>query len=90
MLLDYPQPDVIRHDQWTGPPAAGPQTAYPADMPLSGRQLRIEDLRRHSRPDEVGPPVLDAWLRYDPVPGRDDLRRALLAQLAGHGSGAVM
>lgn len=84
VLLDYPQPDVIRHDQWTGPPAAGPDAAYPADMPLPGRQLRIEGVRQHSSPDEVGPPVMDAWLRYDAVPARDDLRRGLLAHFTGH------
>jgi shikimate kinase len=29
-------------------------------------------------------PVLDAWLHYDTVPERDDLRRALLAHFTGH------
>lgn len=70
VLLDYPQPDVIRHDRWTGPPAAGPEAAYPADMPMRGRQLRIEGVREHNSPDEVGPPIVDAWLRYDTVPLR--------------------
>lgn len=84
VLLDYPQPDVIRHDRWTGPPAAGPEAAYPASMPLRGRQLRIEGVRQHNSPDEVGPPIIDAWLRYDTVPQRDDLRRALLAHFTGH------
>jgi len=84
VLLDYPQPDVIRHDRWTGPPAAGPETAYPADMPMRGRQLRIEGVRAHNSPDEVGPPIVDAWLCYDSVPQRDDLRRALLAHFTGH------
>ena len=43
VLLDYPQPDVIRRDRWTfgsGPPAAGPEAAFPADMPMRGRQVR--------------------------------------------------
>jgi acyl-CoA thioesterase II len=86
VLLDYPQPDVIRHDRWTGPPSApaGPGAAFPADMPMRGRQLRIEGVRDHNSPDEVGPPVMDAWLRYDIVPARDDLRRALLAHFTGH------
>jgi acyl-CoA thioesterase len=84
VLLDYPQPDVIRHDRWTGPPVAGPEEAYPASMPMPGRQLRIEGVREHSSPDEVGPPVIDAWLHYDTVPHRDDLRRALLAHFTGH------
>jgi len=84
VLLDYPQPDVIRHDRWIGPPCAGPEAAYPADMPMRGRQLRIEGVREHNSPDEVGPPIVDAWLRYDTVPRRDDLRRALLAHFTGH------
>jgi len=53
-------------------------------MRLPGRELRIEGVRDHNSPDETGPPVLDAWLRYDTVPGRDDLRRALLAHFTGH------
>jgi acyl-CoA thioesterase-2 len=90
VLLDYPQPDVIRHDRSAGPspasasPLTGPEAAYPADMPMRGRQLRIEGVREHGSPDEVGPPVLDAWLRYEAVPERDDLRRALLAHFTGH------
>ena len=84
VLLDQPQPDVIRHDRWSGPPPAGPEAAYPAEMPMRGRQLRIEGVRDHGSPDETGPPVLDAWLRYDTVPARDDLRRALLAHFTGH------
>lgn len=88
VLLDQPQPDVIRHDRWEayspGPPPAGPEAAYPAEMPLRGRQLRIEGVRDYGSPDETGPPVLDAWLRYEAVPARDDLRRALLAHFTGH------
>jgi acyl-CoA thioesterase-2 len=89
VLLDHPQPDVIRHDHPAGPPpgsppTAGPEQAFPARMPLRGRELRIEGVRDHNSPDEVGPPVMDAWLRYDTVPVRDDLRRALLAHFTGH------
>lgn len=84
VLLDHPQPDVIRHDRPAGPPVPGPESAYPADMPLRGRELRIDGVRQHSSPDEVGPPVMDAWLHYRTVPGRDDLRRALLAHFTGH------
>jgi acyl-CoA thioesterase len=84
VLLDYPQPDLIRHDRWTGPPVAGPEAAYPAEMPLRGRQLRIEGIRSHNDPDELGPPIVDAWLHYDTVPERDDLRRALLSHFTGH------
>ena len=68
VLLDHPQPDVIRHDQWAGPPVAGPAAAFPAVMPMRGRELRIEDVRDYGSPDEMGPPSIDAWLRYDAVP----------------------
>jgi acyl-CoA thioesterase len=84
VLLDQPQPDVIRHDRWSGAPPAGPEAAYPAEMPMRGRELRLEGVSDYGSPDETGPPVLDAWLRYDTVPGRDDLRRALLAHFTGH------
>jgi acyl-CoA thioesterase len=84
VLLDRPQPDVIRHDHPAGPPSAGPEAAHPARMPLRGRELRIEGVLDHNSPDEVGPPVLDAWLRYDVVPERDDLRQGLLAHFTGH------
>jgi acyl-CoA thioesterase II len=84
VLLDHPQPDIIRHDRWTGPSASGPGAAHPVVMPLRGRELRIEDVEDYGSPDEVGPPVIDAWLRYETVPQRDDLRRALLAHFTGH------
>jgi acyl-CoA thioesterase II len=88
VLLDQPQSDVIRHDRPvvfpSGGPPAGPAAAYPAEMPMRGRELRLEGVSDYGSPDETGPPVLDAWLRYDTVPGRDDLRRALLAHFTGH------
>lgn len=84
VLLDQPQPDLIRHDRPDGPPVAGPAAAYPVDMPMRGRQLRIEGISDPGSPDEAGPPIMDAWLRYDTVPERDDLRRALLAYFTGH------
>ncbi|GAB2837108.1 thioesterase family protein [Actinocorallia aurea] len=84
LLLDRPQPDVVRHDGWTGPAPEGPDSAFPSPMPLEGRELRLEGVRDRGDPAEVGPPLLNAWLHYDPVPVRDDLRRALLAHFTGH------
>jgi hypothetical protein len=56
VLLDHPVADVIRHDHPAGADGgAGPESAYPATMPLSGRKLRIEGVRDHNDPDEVGP-----------------------------------
>ncbi len=86
ILLDRPEADVIRHDHpaWSGQETDGPEAAYPAAInPVPFRDLRIAGVRDHNSPDEVGPPVLDAWLRYDAVPDRDDLRRALLTHYTG-------
>ena len=88
ILLDRPEADVIRHDHPEGAPAdgagGGPEAAYPAAInPVPFRDLRISGVRDHNSPDEVGPPVLDAWLRYDALPDRDDLRRALLTHYTG-------
>jgi acyl-CoA thioesterase len=82
VLLDVPTDDVIRHPVQ---PAGGlPHEAIPYDMPLPGRELRLVDLADPNDPDEVGPPRIEAWLRYDQLPARDDLRRALLAHFTGH------
>jgi acyl-CoA thioesterase-2 len=86
ILLDRPEADVIRHDHpaSSGPSAGGPEAAYPAAInPVPFRDLRISGVRDHNSPDEVGPPMLDAWLRYDTLPDRDDLRRALLTHYTG-------
>lgn len=82
LLLDFPVADVIRHP--VRPPDSPPSAATPYDMPLPGRQMRLVGVADPNDPDEVGPPRLEAWLRYDDVPSRDDLRRALLAHFTGH------
>jgi acyl-CoA thioesterase II len=53
-------------------------------MPMTGRELRLVDVSDPNDPDDVGPPVLDAWLRYDVVPQRDELAKALVAHFTGH------
>jgi len=83
VLLDTPATDVIRHAT-SPPPVGSPADATPYDMPMDGRELRLVGTRDPNDPDEVGPPVLDAWLRYRPVPTRDDLARALIAHFTGH------
>ncbi|GGL19611.1 acyl-CoA thioesterase [Nocardia jinanensis] len=85
VLLDSPQPDLVRRDAPAGLPVAGPGTAGPeASLALPGREVRIIDCADINDPDEVGPPVVDAWLRYDEVPAADELRRAVLAHFTGH------
>ena len=83
LLLDTPTGDVIRHA--AAPPVVGtPADAVPYDMPMEGRELRLVGTTDPNDPDEVGPPVLDAWLRYRSVPVRGDLARALLTHFTGH------
>ncbi|MEU1983115.1 acyl-CoA thioesterase domain-containing protein [Nocardia sp. NPDC019395] len=85
VLLDNPQPDLIRSDEPAGLPVAGPDDAVPAAaLPLPGREVRIVGSTDINDPGEVGPPVVDAWLRYDEVPARDELHRAVLAHFTGH------
>jgi acyl-CoA thioesterase len=82
LMLDVPLADVIRHP--VRPPDSSPDTAVPYDMPLTGRELRLVGVTDPNDPHEVGPPRLEAWLRYEQPPARDDLRRALLAHFTGH------
>jgi len=83
VLLDQPSEDVIRHEAAL-PAIAGPADAHTKDMPMVGRELRLVDVVDVNDPDEVGPPIVDAWLHYDPIPARDDLAKALLAHFTGH------
>jgi acyl-CoA thioesterase len=82
VMLDRPVADVIRHP--VRRPDSSPASAVPYDMPLPGRELRLVGVVDPNDPDEIGPPRLEAWLRYDEPPVRDDLRRALLAHFTGH------
>jgi len=83
VLLDTPTADVIRHHALL-PTAVGPDDALACVMPMVGRDLRIVGFHDPNDPAEVGPPVIDAWVRYDPVPSRPDLAAALLAHFTGH------
>jgi acyl-CoA thioesterase-2 len=82
-LLDVPQPDVVRRASPL-PATVGPDGAVAGHLPYPGRDLRLVDCEDPNDPDHVGPPVLDAWVRYADPPVRDDLARALLAHLTGH------
>lgn len=82
VMLDLPSADVIRHPVRV--PDSRPAEAIPYDMPLPGRELRLVGLTDPNDPDEVGPPRIQAWLRYDPIPDRADLKKALLVHFTGH------
>ena len=82
VLLDSPSADVIRHPVQS--PDSAPQDAIVQYMPMAGRELRLIGLADSNDPDELGPPRIEAWLRYDETPARDELARALLAHFTGH------
>jgi acyl-CoA thioesterase II len=83
VLADVPTADVIRHHV-PRPDVAGPADANVSEMPMVGREVRLVDVVDVNSPDEIGPPELYAWLRYDPIPTRDDLAKALVAYFTGH------
>ncbi|HEX4432768.1 MAG TPA: acyl-CoA thioesterase domain-containing protein [Frankiaceae bacterium] len=82
VLLDVPSADVVRHP--VQPAASSPDAAIPLTMAMTGREIRLVGLANPNDPDEVGPPRIEAWLRYDQTPSRGDLARALLAHFTGH------
>jgi len=83
VLMDVEQPDVIRHGT-AKPPVGSPVEAIPCPMPMEGRELRLGGVRDPDDPDEFGPPVLDAWLRYSTIPPEPALAKALIAHFTGH------
>ena len=83
VLMDVEHPDVIRHGA-AKPPAGSPVEAIPCPMPMEGRELRLDGVRDPNDPDEFGPPVLDAWLRYSTIPREPALAKALIAHFTGH------
>ncbi len=84
LLLDQTAPDLIRHEV-APPQTPGPYDSEPLDMSVMGRDLRIVDGAYTSDPDApVGPPVLDAWVRFREVPADPAVHAGLLAQFTGH------
>jgi acyl-CoA thioesterase II len=84
LLLDVTAPEVIRHAD-PAPDVPGPYDAVPYDMGVTGRDLRIVDAAYTGDPDApVGPPVVDAWVRFRDVPDDRPIHAALLAQFTGH------
>ena len=85
ILLDVTSPDLIRHIE-PAPPAPGPYDAVPYDMSVTGRDLRVVDAAYTDDPQApVGPPVIDAWVRFrGPLDDDPALHAGLLAQFTGH------
>jgi acyl-CoA thioesterase len=83
LLLDQTAPDVIRHAA-DPPDVAGPYESAPYDMGITGLDIRIVDDAYTGDPDApVGPPVLDAWVRFHDVPADPALHAGLLAHFTG-------
>lgn len=84
LLLDTSAPDVIRHG--TGPPPTPrPEDCKPLDMGVSGREIRVAEGAYTGDPTAPsGPPVIDAWVRFDRLPDDPCLHAGLLAQFTGH------
>jgi len=84
LLLDVTAHDVIRHAE-PAPEVTGPEASAPCDMGVTGREIRIVGDAYTGDPDApVGPPELDAWVRFDEVPDDPALHAGLLAQFTGH------
>jgi acyl-CoA thioesterase len=84
LLLDVTAPDAIRHAE-PPPDVAGPAEATPYDMGVTGRELRIVDDAYTGDADApVGPPELDAWVRFRELPDDPPLHAGLVAQFTGH------
>jgi acyl-CoA thioesterase len=84
LLLDVTAPDVVRHGV-VAPDVAGPHESEPFDMSVVGRDVHVVDAAYTDDADApVGPPVIDAWVRYRDVPDDPVLHAALLAQFTGH------
>jgi acyl-CoA thioesterase len=84
LLLDVTAPDVIRHAV-APPEVPGPYDCPARDMGVTGRDLRVVDGAYTGDPAApVGPPVLDAWVRFRSVPDDPALHAGLLAQFTGH------
>lgn len=89
LLLGVPGADVVRHAESSGP-VAGPYDSPPYDMGVTGRDIRVVDGAYTDDPDApVGPPVIDAWVRFREVPDDPALHAGLLAQFTGHMSHAA-
>jgi acyl-CoA thioesterase-2 len=84
LLLDATAPDVVRHSL-EPPPVPGPEDCEPLDMGVSGREIRVAEAAYTGDPAAPpGPPVIDAWVRFDHLPDDPCLHAGLLAQFTGH------
>lgn len=72
--------DTERMPNVPGPDAA---VAFPG-FGMTGREIRVIDGAYDPDPDRVGPPVINAWVRFRNAPREPYLQAALLAQSTTH------
>lgn len=84
VLLGEPGPDTIRHDP--GPPdVPGPYDSVPFDMSVTGRDVRVVGATYSDHgPAPLGPPSIDAWVRFRDLPDDPALHVGLITQFTGH------
>ena len=84
VLMDTRTPDLVRHEV-EAPDVPGPDECEPFDMAVTGRYVRVAHGAYNGDPDApTGPPVIDAWVRFEEVPDDPSLHAGLLAQFTGH------
>ena len=84
VLADSGAPDLIR-DQPPMPDVPGPDAAenFPG-FGVTGREIRIVNAAYDPDPERIGPPHIDAWVRFRDAPDESHLHAALLAQSSTH------
>ena len=82
LLLDGDAEDLIRHAD-EAPPLPGPEECQPFALGTIGRDVRMVEGADYVEPDRVGPPTLDAWVRWAECPEEPALCQALMAHMCG-------
>lgn len=84
VMLDVMAPDVVRHET-PAPAVAGPEAGTPLELDVEGREVRIVDDTYSLDPDApVGPPVIDAWLRFSHAPDDQAIHVGLITHIMGY------
>lgn len=84
LLCDAGAPSVIGHVM-AMPDVPGPVDAVPfGGFAMPGRDIRVVDAAYDPNPDRVGPPEINAWVRFRDAPDEAYLHAALLAQSSTH------
>jgi acyl-CoA thioesterase-2 len=78
VLLSADEPDFIRHAE-PAPEVAPPEAAAPVEHGTDAWQIRIVGDVDINDPELVGPPELDAWVRFPGAPDDPATDQALLA-----------